>query len=196
MYGRQTRAARLPSAAMNDRTIPPVATDPVRQRFDERLSVPWWWWFPALGVATLLAAEVHMGYPGVRAWAPYLLLAPLAAATLVGLGRTRVRVEGSDVNDSDIKDSDVKDSELWVGRAHVPLRFVGEVAVIPRDGKRQALGPELDPAAYLLHRAWIGPMLRVRLTDPDDPTPYWIFSTRRPDQLRALLDSIGSDHHT
>jgi Protein of unknown function (DUF3093) len=154
--------------------MPTVTTDSVPQRFDERLSVPWWWWFPALGVAALLAAEVHMGYPGVRAWAPYLLLAPLVAAALVGLGRSRVRVDGG---------------ELWVGRAHVPLRFVGEVEVISRDGKRQALGPGLDPAAYLLHRAWVGPMLRVRLTDPDDPTPYWIFSTRRPEQLRALLES-------
>jgi Protein of unknown function (DUF3093) len=159
---------------MDDRTIPPVTTDSIRQRFDERLSVPWWWWFPALGVAALLAAEVHMGYPGVRAWAPYLLLAPLAAAALFGLGRTRVRIEGD---------------ELWVGRAHVPLRFIGKVEVVPRGGKRQALGPELDPAAYLLHRAWVGPMLRVRLTDPDDPTPYWIFSTRRPEQLRALIES-------
>ena len=160
---------------VSDRTTPPETTNPIRQRFDERLSVPWWWWFPALGAAALLAAEVHMGYPGVRAWAPYLLLAPLAAAALISLGRTRVRV-GQD--------------ELWVGRAHVPLRFIGEVEVIPRTGKRQALGPELNPAAYLLHRAWVGPMLRVRLTDPDDPTPYWIFSTRRPEQLRALLDSI------
>jgi len=104
-------------------------------------------------------------------------LAPLAAATLISLGRTRVRIQ---------------DGELWVGQAHVPLRFVGEIEVIPRDGKRKALGPGLDPAAYLLHRAWVGPMLRVRLTDPEDPTPYWIFSTRRPEQLRrALLEPIA-----
>jgi hypothetical protein len=134
--------------------------------------VPWWWWPPAFGVAALLAAEVHLGYPGVRAWAPYLLLAALAAAALVALGRTRVRVDGG---------------ELIVGPAHVPLRFVGEVEVIAKDAKRRTLGPELDPAAYLVHRTWVGPMLRVRLTDPDDPTPYWIFSTRRPERLAAVL---------
>jgi hypothetical protein len=143
-----------------------------RGEFDERLSVPWWWWPPALGVAGLLAAEVHMGYPGVRAWLPYLLLAPLVVAALLGLGRARVRVAGG---------------ELWVGHAHVPLRFVGDVEMVDPKNKRRALGPELDPAAYLLHRAWVGPMLRVRLTDPDDPTPYWIFSTRQPEQLAELL---------
>jgi DUF3093 family protein len=184
MIGRLTRAARLPSASVTDRPTPqdaasrpttppePAAPAPAESRFDERLSVPWWWWPPALGVAALLAAEVHMGYPGVRAWAPYLLLAPLAAAVLLALGRTRVRLT---------------DGELWVGQAHVPVRFVGEVEVIGREDKRRALGPELDPAAYLVHRAWVGPLLRVRLTDPDDPTPYWVFSTRRPRQLAELL---------
>jgi Protein of unknown function (DUF3093) len=125
-----------------------------------------------LGVAALLAAEVHMGYPGVRAWLPYLLLVPLAVITLVLLGRTRVRLAGG---------------ELWVGQAHLPTQYIGAVQVIARKDKRRTLGPELDPAAFLLHRAWIGPMLLVRLTDPDDPTPYWIFSVRRPDKLAALL---------
>jgi Protein of unknown function (DUF3093) len=142
------------------------------ERFDERLRVPWWWWPPALGVAGLLAAEVHLGYPGIRAWLPYLLLAPLATAALLALGRARIQVAGG---------------ELRVGHAHIPLHFIGDVEVISRAGKRRALGPELDPAAYLLHRGWVGPMLRVRLTDPDDPTPYWVFSTRHPERLAALL---------
>jgi len=141
--------------------------------FEERLGVPLWWFLPVLGMAGLLAAEVHMGYPGVRAWLPYLLLLPLAGAALVLLGRTRVRLT---------------DGELWVGRAHLPLEFVGEVEVIAARDKRRTLGPELDPAAFMLHRAWIGPMVRVRLTDPADPTPYWIFSVRRADRLAALLD--------
>ena len=140
--------------------------------FDERLRVPLWWWLPAMGLAALLAAEVHMGYPGIRAWLPYLLLAPLAVGVLTVLGRTRVRVDGG---------------ELWVGQAHLPTEFVGETEVIAKADKRRVLGPELDPAAFLLHRAWIGPMLRVRVTDPADPTPYWIFSVRQPERLADLL---------
>src|SRR4029079_573453 len=50
---------------------------------DERLTVPWWWWPPALLIAVLMAAELHMGYPGVRSWLPYVLLLPLAAAVLI-----------------------------------------------------------------------------------------------------------------
>jgi hypothetical protein len=140
--------------------------------FDERLGVPLWWWLPALGVATLLAAEVHMGYPGVRSWLPYVLLLPPAGAALVLLSRTRVRLAGG---------------ELWVGQAHLPVELVGDVEVVSPKDKRRTLGPELDPAAFLLHRAWVGPLLRVRVTDPDDPTPYWIFSVRRAERLAGLL---------
>ncbi|MGH3936390.1 MAG: DUF3093 domain-containing protein [Pseudonocardiaceae bacterium] len=148
---------------------PPPAIEPV---FDERLTVPWWWWLPGLGVAALLAAEVHMGYPGVRAWLPYLLIVPLAGVVLVRMGRRRVRLSGG---------------ELRVGPAHVHIRHLGRVQVIHPGAKQHALGPDLDPAAFVLHSAWIGPMLRVDLTDPRDPTPYWIFSVRRADELATLL---------
>lgn len=149
----------------------PAASQPTC-RFDERLSVPWWWWPLGLGVGALLAAEVHLGYPGIRAWLPYLLFVPVAVAVLLRLGRHRVQLCGS---------------ELCVGDAHVPLRYLGEVVVVPARYKRRVLGPELDPAAFVLHRPWIGPMLRVELTDPHDPTPYWLFSVRRGDELAGLL---------
>lgn len=141
--------------------------------FDERLSVPWWWYLPSTGVAVLLGAEIHMGYPGLRSWLGYAVLIPLAALVLVWLGRVRVRV---------------RDGELHAGPATLPLRFVGRVDVIrDRDAKRVALGPDLDPAAYLLHRAWVRPIVRLEVTDPQDPTPYWVVSVRDADALvRAL----------
>ena len=141
-------------------------------RLDERLSVPLWWYLPALGLAVLLGAEVHMGYPGLRSWIGYAVTVPLCLAALVFLGRVRVRVA---------------DGELRAGDAVLPLRHVGRVDVVPREGKQVALGPELDPAAHLVHRPWIGPVVRIEVTDPEDPTPYWIVSTRHPDALVAAL---------
>ena len=143
-----------------------------RVLFDERLWVPWWGWLLALAIATVLAAEVHLGYPGVRAWLPYLLIVPLALALVGWLGRVRVRVA---------------DGELQAGQAHLPLRYVGEVDVVSGAAKRRALGPELDPAAFVLHRGWVRSAVRLQLTDPDDLTPYWVVSTRRPDRLAELL---------
>ncbi|AOS62496.1 hypothetical protein BKA25_003789 [Actinoalloteichus hymeniacidonis] len=153
-------------AATRDRT------DSVMPIFQERLRVSWWAWpLPLLG-AGLMAMQVHMGNPGLRAWLPYVVLMPLAVLGMVWLGRVRVRLSSD---------------EIHVGKAHLPLRFVGEVEVVTSDQKRKALGPELDPAAFVVHRPWVGPMLWMELTDPDDPTPYWLFSVRDPERLKESI---------
>lgn len=144
-------------------------------KHSERLYVPWWGWpLPVLG-AVLLAAEIDMGYPGVRAWLPYVIALPVVVALLLSLGKSKVRVTGGD------------EPELCVGDARLPLRFAGEVVVLDKDTKRKALGRDGDPAAYVLHRGWVGPAVRVTLTDPADPTPYWLFSTRHPEKVAELL---------
>lgn len=134
--------------------------------------MPLWWFLPAIGVAVLLGAEVHMGYPGVRSWIGYAVTVPVFVAAMVWLGRSRVRVT---------------DRELQVGAARLPLRYVGHVEIVPKQRKQEALGPELDPTAYLLHRAWVGRVVRLEVTDPDDPTPYWVFSVRDAEGLVAAL---------
>ncbi|WP_235921757.1 DUF3093 domain-containing protein [Lentzea tibetensis] len=140
--------------------------------FRERLYVPWWGWPLPLAAAVLLAAEIHMGFPGVRSWLPYLITVPLTAFLIVRMGSAKV---------------EVTDGELRVGDAHIPVGLLGEVEVFTAQTKRQAMGPNLDPAAYVAHRGWIGPMVRVRVNDPEDPTPYWLFSTRHAEEIAELL---------
>jgi hypothetical protein len=146
-------------------------------RYRERLWVPWWWWLPGLGLAALIALEVNQGVPALPVWLPYVVLLPVAAVALVWLGRTEVRVvSGAD------------GTELWVGAAHLPVSVVSRSAEVPRSAKSAALGRQLDPAAYVVHRAWVGPMILLVLDDPDDPTPYWLVSCRRPDRVLAALN--------
>jgi hypothetical protein len=140
--------------------------------FDERLSVPLWWYLFAVGLGVLLGAEIHMGYPGVRSWIGYATLIPLFALALFWLGRTRVRVGGG---------------QLSVGDRSVALRHVGRADVVRKADKQIALGPELDPQAYLMHRTWVPSVVRVEVLDPDDPAPYWVFSTREPEKLLEVL---------
>ncbi|WP_033291577.1 DUF3093 domain-containing protein [Amycolatopsis jejuensis] len=141
----------------------------------ERLYLPWWGWpLPMLG-AILLGVELHLGYPSIPMWIPLAVAVPVMAALLLSLGRARIRVTGGD------------EPELWVGDAHLPLRYVGEVEIVEKDAKRHALGRDGDPAAFVLHRGWVGLAVRVRLTDPADPTPYWLFSTRKPGRIADLL---------
>jgi Protein of unknown function (DUF3093) len=147
-------------------------------RYRERLWVPWWWWPPGLGLAGLIALEVNQGVPGIPLWLPYAVLLPVAVVVLVWLGRTEVRVVGGGGM-----------TELWVNAAHLPVDVVSRSAEVPRSAKSAALGRQLDPAAYVVHRAWVGPMVLLVLDDPDDPTPYWLVSCRHPEKVLAAFRS-------
>ncbi|MCH9721011.1 MAG: DUF3093 domain-containing protein [Actinomycetia bacterium] len=154
----------------------PVVTQTVLYR--ERLWVPWWWWPIGVGLSAVLAAEVNMGIRNLPPWLPYLVLGAAAVGVLLWLSRVEVRVvnTGTDV-------------ELWAGEAHLPTAIVTRSAAVPRSAKSAALGRQLDPAAYVLHRTWVGSMALVVFEDPDDPTPYWLISCRRPELLLAALRS-------
>jgi hypothetical protein len=147
-------------------------------RYRERLWVPWWWWPVGVGLSAVLAMEVNMGVRALPDWLPYVLLAAVAAGVLLWLSRVEVQVvtTGADV-------------ELQAGQAHLPASVVTRSAAVPRSAKSAALGRQLDPAAFVLHRTWVGPMVLVVLDDPDDPTPYWLVSTRRPEQVLSALRS-------
>lgn len=163
---------------MQDR--PDTATSPSDRvsLYSERLRVPIWWWPIALGIIGLLAAEIHMGAPGLRAWVPYVVLAPVPIAVLLWLGRFRVEATREPNGQK----------ELRAGAAHLPVPVIARAATIPASAKSAALGRQLDPAAFVQHRPWVGPMVLVVLDDPDDPTPYWLISTRRPKRLLEALD--------
>ena len=140
--------------------------------FDERLRTPWWWYLVALVVGALLAAEFFLADHGVKVWLPYLVVLPIALAIVWWIGRDRIWVAGSEVH--------VRD-------AHLPLRFVESAVALDAATLRRVVGREGDPAAFTVIRPWIGPGVQIVLDDPDDPTPYWVSSTRHPDRLVEAL---------
>src|SRR3954447_4869709 len=149
-------------------------------RYRERLRVPWWWWLPGLGLAGLIAFEVNMGVPALPNWVPFAVLLPVAAVVLLWFGKTEVSVVSGSGGSSG-------GTELWVGAAPLPVSVIARSAEVPKTAKSAALGRQLDPAAYVVHRAWVGPMVLLILDDPDDPTPYWLVSCRHPDRALAAL---------
>jgi hypothetical protein len=84
----------------------------------------------------------------------------------------------------------VTETELLAGKARLPIGVIGELASFRAEEARQERGPRLDARAWLVIRGSVDPIVRIELDDPDDPTPYWIVSTRRPEQLIAALEAI------
>lgn len=84
---------------------------------------------------------------------------------------------------------EITDQWLRVGRAQIEREHVGYV-VAHRDGAaREQLGPGFDARSYQCIRGWINPVITAQITDEQDSTPYWLFSTRQPEQVLAALGS-------
>jgi hypothetical protein len=83
---------------------------------------------------------------------------------------------------------EVTSKTLRVGRAIIPRNRIGQVRRYDgRDTAEQRRTALDDRARLYIHGGTI-PVLRVTTTDPQDPAPYWLVSTRNPDTLARLLD--------
>ncbi|MEJ3405970.1 DUF3093 domain-containing protein [Rathayibacter sp. YIM 133350] len=82
----------------------------------------------------------------------------------------------------------VRDGMLVAGKASIPLSLVGPVKAYSGHAAWEQRGPQLDARAFLMIRGWVDPIVRVPVTDPDDPAPYWIVSTRNPKKLAAAIN--------
>lgn len=83
---------------------------------------------------------------------------------------------------------EVTDVNLRVGRAVIPRAFLGAVQGFDGAEATRQRGPALDARAWLCIRGWVKPVIRLTITDPADPVPYWLVSTRHPDTLVQILD--------
>ena len=78
-------------------------------------------------------------------------------------------------------------SELRIDRAHIPLKFLGTVELLDSQKMRHLRTQGADPAAYLAIRFWLSSGIKVAITDPRDPTPYWLITTRKAEKLAQAL---------
>lgn len=83
----------------------------------------------------------------------------------------------------------VTERTLQVGRATIERQYVGAVEAFRDSEATEQRGPKLHGLAYLCIRGWVGPVVRIEITDNSDPTPYWLASTRHPEQLAKILQS-------
>ena len=140
--------------------------------YRERLSVPVSWWI----VATALVITLFViTYVPVGSFAG-VLVGGIAAVALVLFF---VQYGGALV--------EVDSERLRAGRAAIERAYLGKVEALTGDDARHAFGRDCDPKAYLLLRSYVRGAVRVDITDPRDPAPYWVIATRHPDRLAAAL---------
>ena len=140
--------------------------------YDERLGVPLRWWVQGTMMVASLWLAMVVALPGALAWAISAVALVVLAGGLLGYGAPRISVS---------------DGVLRAGRAHIAARHLGTVEPLDPEATRRLAGRDADARAYLLLRPYLKRAVRVEITDPADPAPYWLLSTRHPDRLAAAL---------
>ncbi|MDQ0756733.1 DUF3093 domain-containing protein [Arthrobacter sp. B3I4] len=153
-------AAPAPNSTPGDTTV----------LFSEKLWPSFWIWLVAAGLSGA----------GILVFAPISMAAGITAAVVLFVILVVLLVLSTPT-------IQVTAGTLRVGRATIERRFVG-AAVSYRGAEATAeRGVRLNGLAFLCIRGWIDPVVRMEITDPSDRTPYWLASTRRPEQLVAAL---------
>lgn len=83
---------------------------------------------------------------------------------------------------------EITETTVRFGRARIERDYVGRAYAFRGEDARLATGPALDGRAYMCFRGWITSVIRIQITDPADPTPYWIASSRNPEKIAAILN--------
>ena len=78
---------------------------------------------------------------------------------------------------------------LRVGRAHIDRTYVGTAKAFTRDAATEQRGTALHGLTYLCIRGWIDAVVKIEITDPEDPAPYWLVSSRHPHEFAELLSA-------
>jgi hypothetical protein len=84
---------------------------------------------------------------------------------------------------------EVTTEHFLAGRAKLPIELAGLATPYRLDQATLERGQRLDARAWLLLRGWVTPVVKIEINDPQDPTPYWLVSTRHPEQVVDALST-------
>jgi hypothetical protein len=144
--------------------------------FRERLTVPLIWWLLAglFALSVLLAVGAYLG----PTWG-------VGAAVAIMIVATAIFVSASIV-------ISVDSQEIRVGRASIEHAYIAACRALDAEQTRQRAGVAADARAHLVLRPYVKTAVEITLNDQDDPVPYWLLSTRRPQKLAAAQQEAAS----
>jgi hypothetical protein len=147
------------------------------ERYRERLSVPVRWWLIAAALVLTLWLITAVPAGNIAGFAVAGVATVLVVTLFLRYGAV-VEVDAQ---------------TLRAGRASIERPYLGTAEALTGQAARQAFGRDCDPKAYLVLRSYAPGAVRVEVTDPQDPAPYWLIATRNPQRLAAALtaDSVA-----
>jgi len=144
--------------------------------FRERLTVPIMWWVLAslFALSVLLAVGAYLG----PVWGIGTALATMTVAAAIFVSAAVV--------------ISIDAREIRIGRASIEHAYISGSQALTAEEARQRGGVEADARAHLVLRPYVRTAVEITLGDPEDPVPYWLVSTRHPQQLAEALKEAAS----
>jgi len=144
-----------------------------RRFWEENIRWPWWLTLLILGLDLSIIIAIWAGLGNsaalIAAGSTILFTCYLFFITVL-----RTRVEGE---------------YLSVGRARIEKKYLGKVITLSIDEFRHLRGAGINPSAFHAIRFWIKRGVKIEINDPRDPTPYWLVSSKAPEQFAEALKS-------
>lgn len=166
-------------------TDPPTEQDSVAETdggpvvYREVLRHPWWAWLLAVAAAAFLGTAYLFALGTLAGTAVFAAILALGIWLLI---RTTALIT-------------IDERTFRAGRARLPLEFVGTVEALDAPAALAARGRDADPRAFLLLRTgYSARAVRVEVTDPRDPHPYWLVSSKHPEQLASAMMNASAGH--
>jgi hypothetical protein len=144
--------------------------------YRERLTVPIVWWI--LGDLFAFSLFVAVGWYLGLGWGIAVAVACLAVLAAIFIAAAIV--------------ISVDDIWLRVGRAQIELSYLTGAVALDGAATARRAGPGADARAYLALRPYVRTSVEITVGDSDDPTPYWLVSSRRPHELASALTTAIS----
>lgn len=77
---------------------------------------------------------------------------------------------------------------LKIDKAKIDRKYLGKATVLDKSAMRLLRTRDADPAAYLAIKFWEPAGVRIDINDPRDKTPYWLITSKRGEEIAALLN--------
>lgn len=136
----------------------------------ERLVPPWW----MLLVLLLIVPAALLVFLPVSIEAGIVVAVVLYTAVVLGLWLGAPIVE-------------LREGQLRAGRARIDVAHLGSADVLHGPAAKSALRGGWNPADHHVVSPWTTSLVRVQVEDVEDPTPAWVISTRKPEQLVVAI---------
>ena len=140
--------------------------------FKERASWPIWLWAFLLFLSGSLSIAIWAALGNT--WAEVSMLTQLVGLLFLSQS-TPLQIE-------------VTADLLRVGPARIERKYISGVTSLTSEEMRILRGPKINTEAYMQIRFWISTGVKITISDPQDPTPYWLVSSKKAHQLAGALN--------